>query len=72
MRKISDLLGSPKFLRAFHAAMVIVWVLLIIPSLLFWSNAVAWVVLMSLWANIAAHWSAWQAARTEVKEDERE
>jgi hypothetical protein len=28
-------------------------------------------VLMSVWANIAGHWSAYQASRTEVKQDKQ-
>lgn len=70
--KLIELIQSPKFLRHFHGYATLVWILLIIPSLLWWSNSILWVVLMSTWANIAGHWAAWQAARVEVKEDNRE
>lgn len=63
-------LSNPKFLKNFHAVAVIVWILLIIPTVLFWKEAILWLAIMSVWANIAAHWSAWQGARTEVKEEE--
>ena len=36
-----------------------------IPSLLWWKESILWVVLMSVWANISGHFSAWQATRAE-------
>lgn len=68
--KLIELIQDPTFLRHFHGYATLVWILLIIPSLLWWSESILWVVLMSTWANIAGHWSAWQAARVETKEDE--
>jgi hypothetical protein len=56
---------TAKWWRLVHAALTIVWTLLLVPSLLWWSNSIKWVVLMSVWANIAGHFSAWQAARAE-------
>jgi hypothetical protein len=35
-----------------------------------WINSVAYVASLSLWALVSGHWSAWQAARVEVKQDE--
>jgi hypothetical protein len=29
-------------------------------------------VLMSVWANIASHWAAYQASRSELKQDEQQ
>jgi len=45
---------------------------LIVPSVLWWRSSLPWIVLMSVWANLAGHWSSWQASRVEVKEDERD
>ncbi len=64
------LFRDPRVLRHFHAAAVTAWVVLIVPTLIWWKDSVLWVALMSIWANIAAHWSAWQAARTESKQDD--
>jgi len=69
-KKILELLHTPKFLAKFHGWMTLLWMVLIIPSLLFWSESVMWIVLMSVWANLAGHWSSWQAARAEVRVDE--
>lgn len=62
-------LHDPKFTTQFHKYATIVWIFLIIPSVLFWSESIIWVVLMSVWANIAGHWSAYQASRSEEKQD---
>lgn len=48
---------------AIHTVLTFVWVLLIIPTLVWWRESVVWVALMSLWANIASHWAAREAAK---------
>ena len=52
-------------LRRFHAAATVVWALLIIPTLLWWSESILWVALMSVYACVTGHFSSWQAARAE-------
>lgn len=47
----------------------ILWILLIIPTLLWWKDSILWVALMSIWANVASHAAAWQAADTEVGQE---
>lgn len=63
---------KPRTLMRAHAVCVVVWPLLAIPSLLWWKESVTWVIIMSLWANFAAHFAAWQATRTEVFEREKD
>jgi hypothetical protein len=58
---ITEALRSPQF----HLVMTIVWALLIPPTLLWWRDSILWVALMSLYANLIGHWSAYQAARAE-------
>lgn len=69
---VRDLLHDSKFTTDFHKWATIVWIFLLIPSVLFWSETILWVVLMSVWANIAGHWSAYQASRAELKQDDQE
>jgi hypothetical protein len=45
--------------------MTILWAVLMVPSLIWWKSSITWVVLMSCYALIAAHWSAYQGARAE-------
>lgn len=55
----------PSLMRKFHAGAVVVWVLLIPPTLIWWKESILWVAMMSIWANIASHWSAFQAVGAE-------
>ena len=52
--------------RNFHGIATLVWAALIVPSLLWWRQSVPWLVFMSVWANVGTHFSAYQAARSEV------
>lgn len=69
--RLFELFGRPKFLRRFHAVCTLVWAVLI-PLSIFTDlkKSIAWVVMMSAWANFVGHFSAWQAARVEVRQDE--
>ena len=53
-----------------HTVLTLVWVALVLPTLLWWRESVFSVALMSLWANIASHWSAREAARAKEKTGE--
>jgi hypothetical protein len=56
---------SPKTLIKFHFAMMWVWSLLAIPTILLWKDSILWVAFMSLYANFVGHFSGWDAARAE-------
>lgn len=58
---------KPRVWARFHAVATVVWLVLIVPSILWWRDSVAWVVLMSAWANVAAHWASYQAARADER-----
>jgi hypothetical protein len=51
--------------RKLHAWLTIIWLLLGIPTMLWWSESLQWVVWMSLYAIVASHWACFQAARAE-------
>jgi hypothetical protein len=53
-------------LRLIHALLTIVWILLVVPTMVWWRQSIFWVSLMSIYAIIVSHWTAWQAARAEV------
>lgn len=53
-------------LTHFHGWATITWTVLIIPSLLWWRHSIPWLVFLSMWALLATHWGAWQAARSEL------
>jgi hypothetical protein len=63
--------GDPVFMRRVNGWLTIVWIVMIPLSLATgWVKSVVFVSALSLWALVAGHWSAWQAARVEVKQDE--
>lgn len=53
-------------LARFNLYFTFLWLALTVPSLLWWSNSILWVIVISLWANIVGHFSAYIAARSEV------
>ena len=55
----------------FHLVMACVWAALLVPTLLWWKSSILWVAAMSLYANIASHWGAYQGARAERRAGER-
>ena len=72
MGRFQSLFGRPELLRAFHGWMTVAWGLLI-PITVFTGlkGSIIWIALMSVWANFVGHFSSWQAARVEVKQDEQ-
>ena len=51
----------------FHKWATIAWAVLALPTVLWWRDSIFWVAFMSLYANVASHWAAYQAARLGVK-----
>jgi len=65
--------GDPKFMRAVNGWLTIVWIVMIPISIVTgWINSVTYVAALSLWALVSGHWSAWQAARVEVAQEQAE
>lgn len=63
--------GDPTFMRRVNGWLTIFWLGMIPVSIATgWINSVKYVSALSLWALVSGHWSAWQAARVEVKQDE--
>ncbi len=65
--------GDPVFMRRVNGWLTIFWIVMIPVSIVtHWINSVTYVAALSLWALVSGHWSAWQAARVEVKQQEEE
>ena len=63
--------GDPVFMRRVNGWLAIFWILMIPISMWQgWLNSVVYVSALSLWALVSGHWSAWQAARVEVRQHE--
>ena len=63
--------GDPVFMRRVNGWLAIFWIVMIPVSMWQgWLNSVVYVSALSLWALVSGHWSAWQAARVEVRQHE--
>jgi hypothetical protein len=61
---------AAKWIRRFHLFMACVWLILAIPTVLWWKDSVLWVAILSLYANFAAEASGYQGARAEQAAEE--
>lgn len=60
------------FMRRVNGWLTIFWVAMIpIAYEAGWLTSVTFVSALSLWALVSGHWSAWQAARVEVAQQEQ-
>ncbi|HEV7145544.1 MAG TPA: hypothetical protein VGN48_00960 [Pedococcus sp.] len=56
------------FMRRVNGWLAIFWIVMIPISMWRgWLTSVVYVSALSLWALMSGHWSAWQAARVEVR-----
>lgn len=69
--KVFALFGRPEFLRGFHKWATFFWVgMAPVSALTGLKTSISYLVFLSVYAIITGHWSSWQAARVEVKQDE--
>lgn len=69
-RKFVDWLLRARTMRIINAWMTLLWIIMIPTAIFFgWIISVAFVSALSLWALVAAHLSAYQAARVEENQD---
>jgi hypothetical protein len=70
--KVFGLFGRPGFLRAFHGWCTAIWLpFTALAYFLGWLESVVFVSLVSMIALFLGSFSAWQAARVEVKQEEQ-
>lgn len=67
----SSIQGDPVFMRRVNGWLTMLWLAMIpVSYFMGWLNSVVYVSALSLWALVSGHWSAWQAARVEVKQEQ--
>lgn len=65
--------GDPVFMRRLNGWLAIFWIAMIPVSIVTgWVESVTYVSALSIWALVSGHWSTYQAARVEVKQEEIE
>lgn len=58
-------------MRRVNGWLTIFWLIMIpISMTMGWLDSVTYVSALSLWALVSGHWSAWQAARVEVVQNQ--
>ncbi|MGH5968907.1 hypothetical protein ACRFL2_11695 [Klebsiella aerogenes] len=63
---------SPVVIKRCHLVAAIMWVVLAIPSVIWWKDSVLWVIIISIYANIVGHLSEYSAARADQAAEENE
>lgn len=71
--------GDPVFMRKINGWLVWFWMANFPPVILIyvfapqvWKDAsILYLALVSIYANVAGHWAAWQASRVEVRQEEQ-
>jgi hypothetical protein len=60
------------WLKRFHLLMMFVWAALAVPGILWWRESILFVIILSIYANFAGEFAAYQGARSEEKQDDEE
>ena len=56
---------TPSLIKKMHLVSAVAWIVLAIPSILWWKNSVLWVIIISIYANVVGHLSGYTAARAD-------
>lgn len=56
---------TPAVIKKAHLAMSFLWIILAIPSVIWWKNSVLWVIIISIYANVVGHLAGYTAARAD-------
>jgi hypothetical protein len=55
-----------------HLALTIVWVVMIIPGVLLWRDSVPFLVAVSIYANAAGHWAAYEGEKAKKAAEKKD
>jgi hypothetical protein len=61
---------NPRALATFHFVMMCVWTALVIPTVVWWRNSIAWIAFMSIYAIWVGHFFGFDAARAAQRAEE--
>lgn len=51
--------------RRLHLYLTLFWCVLIVPTVIWWKDSILFIGIVSVYANVVSHWTAFQAARAE-------
>lgn len=61
--------NDPAFMRKMNGWLAVIWFAAAIPICLWLSTSVPFLVFISVYAVVTGHWSTWQSAKVEEKQD---
>lgn len=61
---------SSEGMRKIHGWATVLWFAAAFPTCIYLKDSVPFLVFVSVYAVVTGHWSSWQAARVETKQDE--
>ena len=61
--------SEPAFMQGLHKWACVFWLAMIVPTLLWLTSSVPYLVALSVYAILVGHWGSWQAVRVETKQD---
>jgi hypothetical protein len=64
--------NDPVFMKRLHGWLTILWFVAAFPIMFFWSENLPFLVFVSVYAVVTGHFSSWQAARVEVRQEQEE
>ncbi|HEY1845430.1 MAG TPA: hypothetical protein VGH05_11305 [Buttiauxella sp.] len=63
---------TPALIKKMHLVTAGLWIVLAIPSVIWWKNSVLWVIIISIYANVVGHLSGYTAARADEAAERNE
>jgi hypothetical protein len=63
--------GDPAYMRKLHGYLTVLWFVAAFPIMFYWSENIKFLVFVSVYAVVTGHWSSWQAARVEEKQEQQ-
>ena len=61
--------GDPQLMVSIHGWLTVIWLAASPLIIIFLRESLPFLVFISVYAVVTGHWSSWQAARVEVKQD---
>ena len=61
---------SSRLVRRANGLLALFWLVMTVPTALWWADSVRYIAWLSVYALIASHGAAWVAARAEERQEE--
>lgn len=65
----ANVTDNPRTMQRLNGWATVLWFIAAVPICIWFSDSIPFLVWVSVYAVVTGHWSAWAAARTEVKQD---